>query len=199
MHTGKGLLLLGLLALAGCSNLDPRLDPTGLVYSQQVSRMTEHYNAAHSTHYPVPQVNVDAVALPDSVVGAADFTHWSVHINPLWVKKDPCLVDREALAHELAHLFVYYDEYGPPQSAMLSTSTGAKLVAMNGPGLQDLSTEHGAAWQAKARALGADPCKEGYCHSEKPYKKYPITCAGTETALVMDRSSGVPGRLDPGQ
>ncbi|HEY1992169.1 MAG TPA: hypothetical protein VGH71_06865 [Gammaproteobacteria bacterium] len=198
MRIGKGFLLLSLLSLAGCTNLDPRLDPTGLVYSQQVSRMTGAYNAAHGTHYPVPQVNIDAMNLADSVVGAADFTHWSLHINPLWVKKDPCLVDREALAHELAHLFVYYDEYGPPQSAMLSTPLGAKLVAMNGPGLADLGEEHGAAWQVKARALGADPCKEGYCYSERPYRKYPITCAGTETAWVMDRSSAAPGRLDRG-
>lgn len=187
MHTGKGFLLLGLLSLAGCYTLDPRVDPTGVLYSQQLSRMTSDYNAQHHTHYPAPQLSLDAMNLPDSVVGAADFTHWTVHINPLWVKKDPCLVDREALAHELAHLFVYYDEYGPPQTAMLSTPSGARLVAMNGPGLQDLSTEHGVDWQAKARALGSDPCKEGYCPSDRPYKRYPISCAGTETALAMGK------------
>ena len=175
------------------------MDPASLLYSRQLGRMTEQYNAAHGTHYPAPQVSVDAMNLPDSVVGAADFTHWSVHLNPLWVKKDPCLVDREALAHELAHLFVDYDEYGAPQSALLSTPTGTKLVAMNGPGLQDLGEEHGSAWQAKARALGADPCNEGYCYSERPYRRYPIRCAGTETALVMDRSSAAPGRPGPGQ
>ena len=156
MHIGKGFLLLSMVTLAGCDSLDPRMDPTGLVYSQQISRMTTDYNAAHGTRYPAPQVSLDAMNLPDSVVGAADFAHWTVHINPLWVKKDPCLVDQEALAHELAHLFIYYDEYGPPQSALLSTPTGAKLVAMNGPGLEDVSEAHGATWQAKARALGAD-------------------------------------------
>ena len=192
MSFGKGFLLLSMISLAGCSSMDPRLDPTGLVYSRQVSRMTSGYNAAHGTHYPVPQLSLDAMNLPTSVVGAADFSHWTVHINPLWVKKDPCLVDREALAHELAHLFVYYDEYGPPRSALLNTDKGTRLVAMNGPGLQDLSSEHGAAWQAKARALGADPCKEGYCYSARPYKKYPIACAGEETALLRETSAQGP-------
>lgn len=184
MLIGKGFLCLGLVSLAACANVDPRVDLYGLGYTQRVSEMTAHYNATHGTHYPAPQVSLAPIELPDSVVGAADFTRWSVDINPLWVKKDPCLVDREALAHELAHLFVDYDEYGPPRSAMLSTRRGATLVAMNGPGLQDLSEEHGTAWQDKARALGADPCKEGYCHSARPYKRYPIICAGTETALA---------------
>lgn len=187
MHFGKGFLLLSLAVLAACTSMDPRVNPTGALFAQQIDRMTGGYNATHGTHYPVPQLSVDAQGLPDSVVGAADFTHWSIHLNPLWVKKDPCLVDREALAHELAHLFVYYDEYGPPQSALLDTGKGMQLVAMNGPGLADLGEEHGAVWQAKARALGADPCKEGYCYSDRPYKRYPIACAGTETALAMSK------------
>lgn len=199
MHFGKGFLLFCLAALAGCSNVDPRMDPQGALFAAQLTRMTGDYNAAHGTRYPVPQISLDAQGLPDSVVGAADFSHWTIHINPLWVHKDPCLVDQEALAHELAHLFVYYDEYGPPQSALLNTAKGMQLVAMNGPGLADLSEEHGAAWQSKARALGADPCREGYCYSARPYRKYPITCAGTETALALDAASALYGRLDPGQ
>lgn len=198
MSFGKGFLLLSLVALAGCSSIDSRMDPTGALFAAQLTRMTGDYNAAHGTRYPVPQVSLDARGLPDSVVGAADFSHWAIHINPLWVKKAPCLVDQEALAHELAHLFVYYDEYGPPQSALLNTGKGMQLVAMNGPGLADLGEEHGAAWQAKARALGADPCKEGYCYSARPYREYPIACAGTETAVVMDTSSVRSGRPDPG-
>lgn len=179
---------MSLATLAGCSSVGTSLSPDEALYSRQISRMTDDYNAAHGTHYPVPRLSLDAQGLSTSVVGAADFSHWSIHINPLWVKKDPCLVDQEALAHELAHLFVYYDEYGPPQSALLDTGKGMQLVAMNGPGLADLGQEHGAAWQTKAKALGADPCKEGYCYSDRPYKKYPIACAGTQTALALGKT-----------
>ena len=196
MHFGKGCLLFCLVLLAGCGSVDPRMDPQGALFTAQLTRMTSDYNALHGTQYPAPRISLDAMGLPSSVVGAADFTHWTVHINPLWVEKDPCLVDREALAHELAHLFVYYDEYGPPQSALLNTGKGMQLVAMNGPGLADVSEEHGAAWQAKARALGADPCKEGYCYSARPYRKYPITCEGTETALAMAKPSTLSGKFD---
>ena len=164
------------LLLAGCSSMDPRLQTQADSFSRQVTQLTDSYNRDHGSHYPVPKVVVDPRGLSQSVIGAAAYSSWTIHLNAEWVEKDVCMVDQEALPHELAHLFVYYDKYGPPQTAMLSTASGPKLVAMNGPGLQDVSEEHGAAWQTMARALGADPCKEGYCPSPRPYKKFPLQC-----------------------
>jgi hypothetical protein len=191
MRSGMVVLLCcGLLA--GCSNLDPRLDPQGALFTQDVQRMTEDYNHVHGTRYPVPQLNEDEMASLPSVVGAADYSRWTIHINKLWVRKDPCTVRREALAHELAHLFVYYDQFGPPQTAFINTSRGMQLVAMNGPGLQDSSVEHGSQWQVKARELGADPCREGYCFSERPYKKYPPECDGGMLAAAPSAPPAIP-------
>lgn len=182
MRSAKGLMILLGVLLAGCAGMDPRTDPTGVLFAQDLQRMTDSYNSEHDTHYPVPRVSLDATGLPASVVGAADYSAWAIHLNPDWVAKDDCLVLREALPHELAHLIVYYDKYGPPKTAELPTPRGMRLVAMNGPGLQDLSDEHGSQWQAVARDLGADPCKEGYCYSPQPYKKFPLRCA----ALTLD-------------
>lgn len=159
--------LVFICSLAGCTHFDSRLDPQGILFAQRLTLMTHEYNRVHGTDYPVPQLYVDDMGLPDSAIAASQYSTWSIHLNPAWVKGDACLVVEEALPHELAHLFVYYDEYGPPQTAMLATPEGTKLVAMNGPGLQDVSSEHGPAWQTKARALGAHPCREGYCRSDE--------------------------------
>ena len=194
MRSGWLVLLCG--SLSACSNLDPRLDPQGALFTRQVQRMTEDYNRGHGTRYPVPQLAEEEMASLPSVVGAADYSRWTIHINKLWARKDPCIVMQEALAHELAHLFVYYDEFGPPQTAFINTSKGMTLVAMNGPGLQDSTVEHGSEWQAKARQLGADPCREGYCFSERPYKKYPPSCDGS---MMADATSALPGRPAQGQ
>lgn len=175
MRSAKGLVVLcGLLA--GCSSMDARQTSQDVAFNRQAAQLTAAYNRSHGTHYPVPHLSIDASGLGDSVISAAEYSSWTIHLNAEWVERDVCMVDKEALPHELAHLFVYYDEYGPPRTATLPTATGPKLVAMNGPGLQDVSEEHGAAWQAKARALGADPCKEGYCYSPVPYKKFPLKC-----------------------
>jgi hypothetical protein len=169
-------------ALTACTNMDPRLSPEGALFVKQAAGLTDAYNRRHGTHYPVPHLSLDAMPGQASVVGTADYSAWTIHINPLWAQKDPCTVRKEALPHELAHLFVYYDQYGPPQTATLFTRDGLKQVAMNGPGLQDSSEEHGPAWQGMARALGADPCREGYCYSAQPYKKYPPDCSGALAA-----------------
>jgi predicted SprT family Zn-dependent metalloprotease len=101
-------------------------------------------------------------------------------------------VQHEALPHELAHLIIYYEKYGPPRTAALPTPNGIKLVAMNGPGLQDVSDEHGQEWQQVARDLGADPCKEGYCYSTKPYKDFPLKCAAEKHELTVVPSASSP-------
>ncbi|HEY1773238.1 MAG TPA: hypothetical protein VGH91_08610 [Gammaproteobacteria bacterium] len=185
MRSTKGLVVVLGMLLAGCASMDPRVDPTGVLFAQDLRHLTDSYNSTHGTHYPVPRLDLESIGLPDSVVGASDYSSWTIHLNPDWVAKDHCLVEKEALPHELAHLIVYYDEYGPPKTAELQTSAGTKLVAMNGPGLEDLGEEHGAQWQAVARELGADPCKEGYCYAARPYKKYPLTCAPAKRALAV--------------
>jgi hypothetical protein len=197
MRSTKGLVVLLGTLLAGCASMDPRVDPTGVLFAQDLQQMTDSYNSEHGTHYPVPHLSLDAIGLPDSVVGAADYSTWTIHLNPIWVQQDHCLVEHEALPHELAHLIFYYHEYGPPKTATLPTRDGMKLVAMNGPGLQDVSEEHGPEWQAVARDLGADPCKEGYCYSDRPYKRYPITCTTDKRALAAVGPASSPGaRLD---
>ncbi|HEX2667393.1 MAG TPA: hypothetical protein VHP13_03375 [Gammaproteobacteria bacterium] len=170
------------LSLAACTHMDPRLNPQGVLFAEQLDGMTARYNLAHGTDYPAPQLSLDAMPAQPSVIGTADYSAWTIHINSAWLKRNPCLVQGEALPHELAHLFVYYDKYGPPQTVTLNGRRGPVQVAMNGPGLQDLSEEHGKEWQATARALGADPCREGYCYSAKPYKKYPPDCSGSLAA-----------------
>lgn len=163
------------LALAGCTSVDPRLSPEGALFTDRLTALTESYNQAHGTHYPVPKLSLDEMPAQPSIIGEAEFSTWTVHINRRWVQKDPCIVRDEALPHELAHLFIYYNKYGPPQIAYLDSPKGMQLVAMNGPGLQDYSTEHGGDWQAMARSLGANPCAEGYCQAAH-IKRYPLTC-----------------------
>jgi hypothetical protein len=163
--------------------MDARQTSQAAALNRQAAQLTATYNRSHGTHYPAPSLKIDSQGLGDSIIGAAEYSSWTIHLNPEWVEKDVCMVDQEALPHELAHLFVYYDQYGPPQTAMLPTPQGPKLVAMNGPGLQDMGEEHGSAWQKMARDLGADPCKEGYCYSPRPYKKFPLKCGlGTSSA-----------------
>lgn len=185
MRSTKGFVVLLGLLLTGCASMDPRADPTGVLFARDLQRLTDGYNREHGTHYPVPKLSLDPIGLSASVVGASDYSTWTIHLNPAWVAKGDCLVAREALPHELAHLIVYYDEYGPPRTAELPTPKGMRLVAMNGPGLQDVSDEHGPEWQVVARELGADPCKEGYCYAARPYKKYPLTCATAKRELAV--------------
>jgi hypothetical protein len=185
MRSTKGLVVLLSMLLGGCASMDPRMDPTEVLFAQYLQHLTDSYNREHSTHYPVPKLSLEPIGLSASVVGASDYSTWTIHLNPDWVAKDHCLVEQEALPHELAHLIVYYDEYGPPRTAELPTPKGMRLVAMNGPGLQDVSDEHGAQWQMVARELGADPCKEGYCYAARPYKKYPPTCAPAKRELAV--------------
>src|SRR4051812_48292555 len=123
MRSAKGLGMLCLL-LAGCSSMDPRLQSPTDSFSRQGGQLTDSYNLAHGTHYPVPKLEIDPSGMADSVIGAAAYSSWTIHLNAEWVEKDVCMVDQEALPHELAHLFVYYDKYGPPRNATVPTPLG---------------------------------------------------------------------------
>jgi hypothetical protein len=119
------------------------------------------------------------------MIASANYSTWSISINGLWLKKDPCIVYKEAVAHELAHLLVDYQQYGTPRAATMNTRSGPVVVAFNGPvELQDPSLEHGKAWQDMALELGAHPCEEGYCRSNHPYSKSPLSCSATDYALL---------------
>ena len=157
-----------------------------MLIDHEVAQLTVDYNRAHATRYPVPLVRLRDFPNQPSTVGAADYSRWTIVLNPLWLRRDLCTVYKEAIAHELAHLFVDYDDYGQPRTVLVNTRHGMQFLTLNGPPLlQDSATEHGLAWQEKARALGADPCKEGYCYDPHPYRRFPPTCPDLEHQLAV--------------
>ena len=192
MKTSDFALILACSLLTGCGGLPQRHSPQEAALTNQVVKMVTDYNRRHGTRYAVPSMIFEDRPASPTMIASANYTMWSIRVNKLWIKQDPCLVFKEAVAHELAHLLVYYQEYGEPITVTLQSRTGAHIVAFNGPPmLQNSMDEHGKAWQTMARELGADPCKEGYCYSPRPYSKYPLVCAdpsGAKTAVAT--SSG---------
>lgn len=172
-------LLLLLSLLSGCGSIGSVQDSQEALVIDRVTQVMTAYNAAHGTHYDVPQVVFDDYLERPSEIAAADYSRWTIHFNRLWLTKSPCMLYKEAVPHELAHLVADYQQYGRPQTVLMSTARGAQLVAMNVPPLQDSADEHGRAWQEVARAMGANPCKEGYCRDPRPYSKYPMRCIGS--------------------
>jgi uncharacterized protein YceK len=172
-------LLLPLALLTGCGSIGSVQDPQEALVIDRVTQLMTAYNAAHGTHYDVPQVVFDDSLDRPSEIAAADYSRWTLHFNRLWLVKSPCMLYKEAVPHELAHLVVDYQKYGRPQTVLMNTTKGAQLVAMNTPPLQDSADEHGRAWQDVASSMGANPCKEGYCRDPRPYSKYPMRCIGS--------------------
>jgi hypothetical protein len=187
MKLGALCVVLAGLILAACSSVDVKVTTPEAALRQQMMHLVDNYNSIYGAHYPMPQLRVEIFSNSPTVIAAADYSDWAVLVNQTWVDKNLCLVSKEALPHELAHLFVYYDQYGPPQTVMFSAAHGAEMVALNGPPLlQDTMDEHGPAWQVKARALGAHPCKEGYCRTKHPYRRFPLQCTGQDRKQVLD-------------
>jgi hypothetical protein len=189
MKLGALCIVLAGLILAACSSVNVKDITPETTLRHEMTQLVDHYNSIHGTNYPTPKLKIEDFNNFPSVVAAADYSDWTVLINQSWVNKDMCLVYKEALAHELAHLFVYYDQYGPPQTVLFPTTRGAEMIALNGPPLlQDTMDEHGRAWQEKARALGAHPCKEGYCRTTHPYRKFPLHCPELAQKLALNAS-----------
>ena len=186
----RGLAALALLfvalSLAACADA-PAVDRSEeMLIDSTVVQLTADYNRTHATRYPVAHVRFQDFPNQPSTVGGAEYSRWTIVLNPLWVRRDLCTVCKEAIAHELAHLFVDYDDYGPPRTVLIDTTRGMQFLSLNGPPhFQDSATEHGPAWQAKARALGADPCKEGYCHDPHPYRRFPLICSDLQRQLAV--------------
>lgn len=182
----KGLiLLLSLSCLCACGSVEPRVDNQQSVLNAKLQGLLADYNARHHTDIEMPALSIDEDSDQPGTIASANYSTWSISINGLWLKKDPCIVYKEAVAHELAHLLVDYQEYGTPRAATLLTRKGPVTVAFNGPQeLQDSSLEHGAAWRDMALELGAHPCEEGYCRSSHPYSKSPLACTIADYALL---------------
>jgi len=178
-----------LTLLSACSSVEPKYTLQEMELQQRATMLLADYNARHSTHYPAPTLSVDPQLEASGVVASADYALWTIKVNAQWVEKDFCLVYKEAVAHELAHLLLNFQQYGSPQTAVVTTRTGTEIVAFNGPtALRDSDEEHGPDWQAMARDLGADPCKEGYCRDPRPYSKYPLTCSAGSAAVASVRT-----------
>lgn len=168
--------------LSACSSMEVLPSPEEGALSAQTSRLIAAFNRSHGTDYPVPQVLFEDQPVEASTLASADYTNWAITVYKSWMKAAPCLVSKEVIPHELAHLLVDYRHYGAPQAAVLPTRGGPKVVAFNGPPmLEDQADEHGIEWQVLARELGAHPCREGYCYSPWPYSKYPLKCSAAET------------------
>lgn len=135
----------------------------------EVANMVTTYNAQNGTHYPQPNITFLQSDLPD-IVGDADYGTWTLQFNASWVEQKPCWILKEGVPHEVAHLFVEYDQYGPPRTAYVEGPNGSVPVTFNGPKpLTDDATLHNDKWRAMAAKLGANPCKEGYCPDPHPY------------------------------
>ncbi|HEY3860103.1 MAG TPA: hypothetical protein VGM47_10900 [Gammaproteobacteria bacterium] len=183
----RGLIFLFSLSLLGaCSSVQPQLDDTQqTVLGTKLQRLLADYNTRHHSHVQMPALSIDDDTDQPAMIASANYSTWSISVNRLWLKKDPCIVYKEAMAHELAHLLVDYVQYGMPRAATLITRTGPVVVAFNGPqDLEDSSIEHGKDWQDMALELGAHPCEEGYCRSSHPYSKTPLTCSAADYALL---------------
>jgi hypothetical protein len=186
MYAARLLFLLSITFLGACSTVDPRLNTQQSVLDGKLQRLLADYNARHHTHVEVPVLKIEDNTDQPGKIAEADYSTWSISVNGLWLKKDPCIVYKEAVAHELAHLLVYYQQFGAPRAATMLTRTGPVVVAFNGPAeLQDSSLEHGKVWQDMALELGAHPCEEGYCRSAHPYSKSPLTCSAADYALLQ--------------
>jgi hypothetical protein len=180
------ILLLSLSFLGACSTVGPKLDAQQSVLDSKLQRLLADYNARHHSHVEMPALTIDEDMDQPGMVASANYSTWSISVNGLWLKKDPCIVYKEAVAHELAHLLVDYQQYGMPRAATMLTRKGPVVVAFNGPvELQDSSLEHGKVWQDMALELGAHPCEEGYCRSSHPYSKSPLACSAADYALLQ--------------
>jgi len=185
----RGLIfLLSLSLLGACSGVPPQATQTDAqqaVLQSELQGLLRDYNARHHSHVQLPNLSIQEDTRHPGMIASADYSNWKISINGLWLKKDPCIVYKEAVAHELAHLLVDYQQFGAPQAATLLTQRGPVVVAFNGPPeLEDSSEEHGRAWQAMALELGAHPCEEGYCRSSHPYAKSALTCSAADYALL---------------
>jgi uncharacterized protein YceK len=200
MKTVTLAMLLVCSLLSACSSMEALQSPKEAALTAQMSKLVAAYNQRHGTAYRVPLVSFEDHADQATTIASADYADWSISVSKTWMKKDPCLVAREAVPHELAHLLVDVRHYGMPETMILDSREGPKVMAFNGPPpLEDQSDEHGPEWQDMARELGAHPCREGYCRSLRPYSKYPLTCAGTgSTELAVKNqkvaSQGLVGR-----
>lgn len=199
MKTVTLAMLLVCSLLSACSSMEALQSPEEASLTTQMSGLVGAYNQRHGTDYRVPQVLfVDHLDQP-STIASADYAGWAISVNKTWMKKDPCLVAHEAVPHELAHLLVDVRQYGLPVTTILATREGPKVMAFNGPPpLEDRSEEHGPEWQDMARELGADPCREGYCRSARPYSKYPLVCADTGSTDLAVEYQVVPSRYQAG-
>ena len=184
--------------LSACSSMEVLPSSEEAALTAQASRLVAAYNRSHGTDYPVPQVLFEDRPDEPSTLASADYTNWAITVYKSWMKTTPCLVSKEAIPHELAHLLVDYRHYGAPQAAVLPTRGGPKVVAFNGPPmLEDQADEHGSEWQVLARELGAHPCREGYCYSPWPYSKYPLRCGNPDTAELTVEYQVVPTNKSP--
>lgn len=199
MKTVTLAMLLVCSLLSACSSMEALPSPEETSLTTQMSRLVAAYNQRHGTDYRVPQVQFEDRLDQSTTIASADYASWSISVNKTWMKKDPCLVAHEAVPHELAHLLVDVRQYGLPETMILATRKGPKVMAFNGPPpLTDRSDEHGPEWQGMARELGADPCREGYCRSARPYSKYPLACADTGSADLAVEYQAVPSRKQAG-
>ncbi len=197
MDVKRSVVLLALTLLGACSSMDPKLVTHQTMLDDKLQKLLMAYNARHGTHIEAPSLSISDQPEQPGMIASANYSTWSISVNGLWLKKDPCIVYKEAVAHELAHLLVDYQQYGTPRAATLLTPKGPMVVAFNGPQeLQDPSLEHGKAWQDMARELGAHPCKEGYCRSSHPYSKSPLTCSAADYAL-MHTTPPIPPKATP--
>ncbi len=185
MYVRGFIFLLSLSLLGACSTVEPKLDAQQSVLDNKLQRLLTDYNDRHHSHVKMPALKIDEDTDQPGMIASANYSSWSISINGLWLKKDPCIVYKEAMAHELAHLLVDYQQYGMPRATTMQTRKGPVVVAFNGPvELQDSSLEHGVAWQDMALELGAHPCEEGYCRSSHPYSKSPLACSVADYALL---------------
>ncbi|HEY4128938.1 MAG TPA: hypothetical protein VGN70_12895 [Gammaproteobacteria bacterium] len=194
----RGLIfLLSLSLLGACSSVQPKLDDAQqAVLGNKLQRLLADYNTRHRSHVQMPVLTIDDDTDQPAMIASANYSTWSISVNRVWLKKDPCIVYKEAMAHELAHLLADYHQYGMPRAATLITRTGPVVVAFNGPHeLEDSSVEHGKEWQDMALELGAHPCEEGYCRSAHPYSKTPLTCSVSDYALLHATPPAAPAKL----
>ena len=183
MKTSTLAMLLACSLLSACSSMEALQSPEEASLTTQMSRLVVAYNQRHGTNYRTPLVMFEDHLDQATTIASADYASWTISVNKTWIKKDPCLVAHEAVPHELAHLLVDVRHYGLPETMILDTREGPKVMAFNGPPpLEDRSDDHGAEWQDMARELGADPCREGYCRSARPYSKFPLACADAGSA-----------------
>ena len=190
VKTLKLIAVLSALLLAGCSSVDPRTDGQEHLLRARLASLLAGYNTRHGTHIELPDLSVEDQPDHPAMVAVSYYARWSITVNQAWIHKDPCLVYHEAVAHELAHLIVQYQQYGEPHTMVVMTRQGMEVVAVNEQSWIHVADEdHGSAWRAVAFELEADPCKEGYCKDARPFSRYPRQCAATDVAWTLDPDS----------